>query len=209
MVKSKSLEIDTYIDDAAEFAQPILEKLRGLFHKACPVIEETIKWKMPHFVRNGIVGHMAAFKKHVNIGFWQGNLMSDPENLFEVVGKTSMTIAKFTDRLELPSDKILLTYIREAVILDKQHSIAAPKQTVKKKSKKKVKLETPEFLIAALRKNKRAQATFEDFSYSHKKEYVEWLTDAKQDSTRNKRLATAIEWMAEGKSKNWKYLKKK
>jgi uncharacterized protein YdeI (YjbR/CyaY-like superfamily) len=197
----ESPEVDAYIDHAADFARPILRKIRALFHKACPQIQETIKWGFPHFEHMGIVGNMAAFKRHVNFGFWKAKMLSDPHKLFQDVGNTSMGAARITDVSELPSDKILLATIREAVALNEK-GIKAP--AAPKKPRKE--LTIPEYFLAALGKNKKAQATFEGMAYSHKKEYVEWITEAKQEATRAKRLATALEWLAEGKPRNWKYL---
>ena len=197
----ESPEVDAYIDEAAEFARPILRKVRKLFHKACPQIQETIKWGFPHFEHLGIVGSMAAFKRHVNFGFWKANLLGDPHKLFQPVGNTSMGAAKVTDVSELPSDKILLETIREAVSLNEK-GIEAPPAPKKPKKEQAI----PDYLMEALRKNKKALATFEAFAYSHKKEYVQWITEAKQEATRAKRLATALEWLAQGKPRNWKYM---
>jgi uncharacterized protein YdeI (YjbR/CyaY-like superfamily) len=202
-MKNHSAEFDAYIAKSAEFAQPILKKLRRLFHQACPSIEETIKWGFPHFEYRGI-GSMAAFKNHVSFGFWKAKLLSDSHKLLEGVGETSMGGARIKDVSELPSDQVLLAYIREAVALNEQgvRVPAAPKAP-------KAELEIPDYFLAALRKNKKALATFKSFSPSHQREYVEWVTEAKQPATRDKRLATAIEWMAQGKPRNWKYMKDK
>jgi uncharacterized protein YdeI (YjbR/CyaY-like superfamily) len=197
-------EFDKYIARSAEFARPILTKLRRLFHEACPEIQETMKWSFPHFEYKGIVGSMAAFKQHVSWGFWKGTLLSDPHNLFTGVGDTSMSGEKVTDVSGLPSDEILLAYIREAVALNEQ----GVKLPAKKKSAPKKNLELPAYFLAALKKNKKAFAAFDSMSPSHKNEYIEWLTEAKQEATREKRLATALEWIAEGKPRNWKYIKK-
>ena len=196
----KSPEVDAYIAEAADFAKPILEKIRALFHKACPDIEEEMKWSFPHFVYRGIVGSMAAFKKHASFGFWKGALLSDPEGLIEKMGDTTMAGHRVTSLADLPADKVLIACIKEAVKLNEE-GVKAP--AVKKKPKKE--LEVPDTFLAALRKNKKALATFEAFSPSHQREYVEWVTEAKQEETRAKRLAQAIEWMAEGKSRHWKY----
>lgn len=201
-MKNHAPQVDAYIAKAPEYARPILQKIRKLFHKACPEIEETIKWGVPHFDFKGIVGSMAAFKQHVGFAFWKGGLLSDPHQLFSGVGHTSMSALKICALKDLPAEKILLAYIREAVALNEQGvKIPREESTVKKE------LTIPEDLRAALTKNKKAQATFEGFSYSHKKDYVEWITEAKQEATRQKRLATTIEWLAEGKPRNWKYMK--
>ena len=191
--------VDAYIKKSAPFAQPILEKIRSLFHKAHPEMQEVIKWGFPHFEHQGLVGSMAAFKQHCSFGFWKGSLLKDPHKLFVGVGETSMNALKLASLDDLPSEKILLTYIREAIALN-EAGVKAPKA-----AKPKKKLIVPDYFLAALKKNKKAHATFEAFSPSHQREYVDWVTEAKREETRQKRLATAIAWMAEGKSHHWKY----
>jgi uncharacterized protein YdeI (YjbR/CyaY-like superfamily) len=202
-MKNASPQVDAYIEESADFAKPVLVKLRKLVHKGCPVAEETIKWGNPYFVHKGMLAGMAAFKAHVGFSFWKGKLLSDPHGLFDGVGNTGMTAIKATDVSELPPDKVMLQYIREAVELN--DADGKPKET--KPKKKAAKLKVPDYFIAALKKNKKARATFESFSQSHRNEYVEWIVEAKQEATRTKRLGTAIEWMAEGKPRNWKYMK--
>jgi uncharacterized protein YdeI (YjbR/CyaY-like superfamily) len=204
LMRRTSPEFDAYIAKSAEFARPILKRIRRLFHRASPRIEETIKWGFPHFEYKGMVGSMAAFKQHVSFGFWKGKLLSDPHKLFAVMGKTTMSMSKITDASQLPADRILLEYIREAVALNEQGVKLPPW----KKPARKQELEIPDDLVRALKANKKAGATFEGFSPSHKREYVEWITEAKQEETRTKRLVTAIEWMTQGKPRNWKYMKK-
>lgn len=202
-MKNHSPEVDAYINKSAEFARPILKKIRALYHKACPQIEETIKWGFPHFEYKGVVGSMAAFKHHAGFGFWKGQLMRDSQKLFSGVGNTSMNAFKLTDVSQLPPDKVLIEYIQEAVELNEKN-IKVP--AAKKRAPLK-ELKIPDYFLAALKKNKKALATFEQFPPSHKKEYVEWVTEAKQEATRERRLATAVKWMAEGKPRNWKYMK--
>src|SRR5262245_2395265 len=195
---------DAYIRKAAPFARPILEKVRALYHKACPDIEEVMKWIFPHFEYRGIVGNMAAFKNHATFGFWKASLMSDPQGLFDAADDDKgMCRVKFTDVSELPADKVLLAYIREAVALNEQGV-----KVEKPKREKKPEAEVPADLQAALQRNKKALATFEAFSPSHRREYIEWITEAKQEATRLKRLEQAVEWMAEGKSRHWQYQRK-
>jgi uncharacterized protein YdeI (YjbR/CyaY-like superfamily) len=148
---------------------------------------------------------MASFKQHCAFGFWKASIMKDPEGVLQLMGKTAMG---HLDRIEslkdLPSDKILIAYIKEAAKLNEDDVKLPPK----KKSTEKKELIVPTDLSAALKKNKKAHATFEAFSYSNKKDYVEWITEAKTDATRETRLETALEWMSEGKSRHWKYQKK-
>jgi uncharacterized protein YdeI (YjbR/CyaY-like superfamily) len=197
----KDPRIDAYIAKSAGFAQPILKHLRELVHRSCPEAEETLKWSMPSNVYKGMLCGMAAFKQHATFGFWQHEL---------VVGKTGEKagmgqFGRITSLKDLPAQKVLLGYIRKAVALN-EAGIKAPARTRAKPGVKR-ELTVPDYLVAALKKNKTAQANFEHFSYSHKKEYVEWLTGAKREETRQKRLQTARAWIAEGKSQNWKYMR--
>ena len=143
-MKNTSPQVDAYIAAAAPFAQPILKKLRLLFHQACPQIEETLKWGAPHFLKNGIVGGMAAFKAHAYFGLWKANLLRDPHGLFRRSSKSFLNGARLTHASQLPPDKIL-------------------------------------------------------------REYIQWITEAKQETTRARRIASALEWLAQGKQRNWKY----
>src|SRR5262245_56589332 len=203
-MKHASPEFDAHISDAPAYAKPILTKLRALFNKACPDIEEVMKWSFPHFEYRGIVGSMAAFKNYIRWGFWKAKLMNDPHGLFKPTDDdTTLCAPKAATPSDLPSDKIVLEYIREAVALNEK-GVKAPAR--KKKPAKP--LVVPDDLQAALKKNKKALPAFEAFSPSHKREYVDWITEAKQEATRQQRLATAIEWIAEGKPRHWKYMKR-
>jgi uncharacterized protein YdeI (YjbR/CyaY-like superfamily) len=205
-MNKRDKRIDAYIMNAAEYAWPILDHLRELVHRACPEVEETMKWSFPHFQHKGILCSMAAFKHHCAFGFWKASLMSDPHGVINIIGKTAMgSLGKITTLQDLPPDKVLIQYIKEAARLNEQ-DIKMPAQ---KKSKPTAKnIEVPDFLMKALKRNKLAMAAFNGFSFSNQKDYILWLTDAKTEETRKKRLTTAIEWMAEGKIRNWKYVKK-
>lgn len=194
--------VDAYIEKAAPFAQPILAKLRQVFHKACPDIEEKIKWGVPAFDFKGPVGGMAAFKAHASFGFWKAKLMKDPQGLFNVDEKGGMWGARLTSLKDLPPDKVLIAYIKEAVALNEK-GVKVPREISSKPVPK-----MPADMLAALKKNKAALKTFEAFPPSHKREYIEWVIEAKQQATRIKRLKQAIAWMAEGKPRNWKYMKR-
>jgi hypothetical protein len=202
-MKNHSPEVDAYIAKSPEYARPILKKIRAIFHKAHPEIQETIKWGFPHFEYKGVLGSMAAFKKHVGFGFWKGRLMKDPLKLFAQVGETSMHAWKLADVSELPDEDALIRYVEQAVDLNENNvKIPRPKKTGPTKE-----LAVPDFFRTALKKNKKALATFEGFSPSHRNEYVEWITEAKQEVTRDKRVTKAIELLSEGKSRHWKYQK--
>lgn len=204
MARSKRIaQVDAYIKKSPEFARPILTKLRELFHQASTEIQETMKWGVPHFEYKGIVGAFAAFKQHVGLGFWKSKLLKDPAKLFGNDPKASMSSGKFSSLDQLPSDRVILSYIKQAVELNEQE-IRVPA-----KKRQRTKLPTPEYLTAALAKNRKARETFEGFTDSQRREYVEWLLDAKQEATRLKRLETTLKWLSQGKQRNWKYMKSK
>jgi len=194
--------VDAYIAKSADFAKPILNHLRALVHAGCPDVEEELKWSFPHFTYKGMFCSMAAFKEHCAFGFWKGQLLfaGNPKAMKaaeEAMGYFGR-IASLTD---LPKDKVILGYLKEAIRLNDEgiQKPAAPKSNEKKE------LVIPDCLIQALKQNKKAQEVFDGFSYSHKKEYVEWITEAKTEATQQKRLATTLEWLVEGKSRHWKY----
>lgn len=199
-MKNTLPEVDAYIAGCADFARPILKRLRKLFHQACPQMREEMKWRVPHFVHQGIVGCMAGFKRHVSWGFWNASLLPDPHGLF--ANPETRTGFGFKPRslADLPPDDVILEYIRAAVELNEQ---GVKRPTVKRKPVAKA--EIPKDLKAALKQNSRARAVFERLSPSHQREYIEWITEAKQAATRERRLATTLEWLTEGKSRNWKY----
>ena len=190
--------IDAYIAKSADFAKPILTHLRELIHEGCPEVEETLKWSMPAFIHKGILCNLAAFKAHCAFGFWKSKL------IFQSHGKNENAMGQFgriTSLRDLPSNKVLLGYIRQAAKLN-EDDVKVPSHS---KPKAKKELVVPDYFMAALRKNTKALKTFEGFSYSHKKEYVEWITEAKRGETRNKRIATTLLWLSQGKGRNWKY----
>lgn len=199
--------IDAYIANAAEFARPVMEHIRRLVHKAVPDVEETMKWSFPHFEYHGaILCSMAAFKAHCVFGFWKASLMNDPHGILRIVDKNSMGhFDRMTSKKDLPSDKILTEYIKEAARLNEE-GVKVTKPA--KKAIPAAQLAVPSALAAAFKKAPKAKQTFEAFAPSHRKEYIEWINEAKTDPTRDKRVATTIEWLLEGKARNWKYGKK-
>jgi len=194
--------IDAYIAKSADFAKPILNHLRNLAHAGCPGIEETLKWGMPSFVHEGIVFGMAAFKQHCTVHFWKGDLIfSKAKTPPNASGEAMGQFGRITSLSDLPGDKTFIGYVKKAVDLNE----AGIKLPARSRSKEKKELVVPDYFTTALKKSKKALAAFENFSYSHRKEYVQWITEAKREETREQRLATAIKWLAEGKSRNWKY----
>jgi uncharacterized protein YdeI (YjbR/CyaY-like superfamily) len=192
--------IDAYIAKSAEFARPILTHLREVLHSACPEVEETMKWSFPHFMYKGMLCSMAAFKEHCAFGFWKGALVVEKESGKSVEGAGQF--GRITELSSLPSKKILFGYIKAAMKLNED----GVKNPARPKPKMPREVVVPDDLASALQGNKQARATFENFSPSHQREYVAWITEAKTEATRTKRLQTAVEWMAEGKARNWKYM---
>ncbi len=197
----KDPRVDAYIGKSADFARPILTHLRKLVHDACPDVEETMKWSFPHFEHEGVLCSMASFKAHCAFGFWKGALVLDTAK-----NRGSEAMGQFgrIQRLsDLPADAAIKRWVKKAAKLNED----GVKSSRPKRSARPREVAVPADLMAELRKNKRALATFDSFSPSHKREYVEWITEAKTDATRRRRLDTAVEWMSEGKARNWKYVR--
>jgi len=196
--------VDAYIEEAAPFAQPILTYLRELMHKACPRACESFKWGMPFFLEHGVIlCHMAAFKQHCAFGFWGAEM----KKVLARDGLTSSdamgSLGRITALQDLPSDKLLLTYMQQAAALvesgERRKSIDRPKKTAKKA------VRVPAELAAALKKNKLAAEAFAALSPSCRREYSEWISEAKRPETKEKRLTQSVKWIAQGKTRNWKY----
>jgi uncharacterized protein YdeI (YjbR/CyaY-like superfamily) len=197
-------KVDAYIAKSQPFAQPILSHIRELAHKACPDVEETIKWSMPFFELRGVVlGHMAAFKQHCAVGFWgpEMHAILREDGLLSENGMGSL--GKVTSLKELPSDKKLLSYYRQAAgfVASGQRT----KSIARIKKPPKPAPEVPAELSAALKKNKAAAKMFAGLSASCQREYVDWIVEAKRPETKEKRVAQSVQWIAEGKQRNWKY----
>ncbi|MBX3464489.1 MAG: YdeI/OmpD-associated family protein [Planctomycetes bacterium] len=187
--------VDVYIDGAPEFARPILIELRKRVHAACPEVTETIKWRMPSFEHRGMLVGMAAFRRHCTFGFWKEALLGkEPEHatILERVGR----IATLAD---LPPKAAFAKTLKRAVQLNEQ-GIAVPRGA----SAKAEAVPHPAF-AKALAAHRKAKQVFDAFAPSCKREYVEWIAEAKKDATRARRIAQAIEWLAAGKKRNWKY----
>lgn len=200
---TKDPRVDAYIAKAQPFAKPILTHIRKTVHAACPGVEETMKWSFPHFDYKGMLCSMAAFKSHCAFGFWKAALLKDsgiPAKSAEAMGQ----FGRITSLAELPPEKALIALIKKAATLNDE-GVKAPRQ----KPQPRQPIPSPPAFTAALKKHKKAQATFNAFPPSHRREYLEWIVEAKTDATREKRIATAIEWLSEGKSRNWKYTRER
>jgi uncharacterized protein YdeI (YjbR/CyaY-like superfamily) len=194
--------VDAYIAKSADFAKPILTHLRELVHQASPELKETIKWSCPFFDHDGPVCQLAAFKQHCAFGFWKEALMDDPFKILNREADTAGSLGRITSLADLPEDEILIQYIRHALSLNLQ-GVKAPARN--KIQAEKRELLVPPYFTEVLNQNLAVKEQFEKFSPSQKKEYITWLEEAKTEATRLKRLETAIEWISEGKSRNWKY----
>lgn len=191
--------VDAYIARSAEFAQPILAWLRDVVHQHCPEVEESIKWGFPHFLYHGILCSMAAFKQHCSFGFWKGTLfVADARN-----GEAMGQFGRITSLQDVPDEKLLAGYIGQAMQFNRSGTKPARRTGG---AATRPPAEVPEDLSAALKKNPAAAAVFDGFSNAGRREYVEWITEARRAQTRAKRLAQTLEWLAEGKPRNWKYL---
>ncbi len=194
--------IDAYIGKAADFAQPVLKHIRHLVHVAAPQITETIKWGMPFFDYKGPVCNMASFKQHCAFGFWKATSLNDPNGLLNAGEAAMGSFGRLTSLADLPSDEVLIDFIEQAIKLNE----AGVKGNMKKEfAKPKAEIPMPDYFASVLESEPIALATFQNFSASHRREYLEWITEAKTEATREKRMATAVEWLIEGKSRNWKY----
>lgn len=193
--------VDEYIERSKDFAKPILNHLRELVHEACPDVVETKKWSFPHFDYKGMMCSMASFNEHCAFNFWKQSLLD--ESAFPAEKTAMGSFGRIKSLADLPDDATMKKLIQDAMKLndDGVKTVKAPAWKEKKE------LVVPEILTAALESNALAFETFNNFPYSKKKDYVAWITEAKSEATRDKRLGTAIEWLSEGKARNWKYEK--
>jgi uncharacterized protein YdeI (YjbR/CyaY-like superfamily) len=192
--------VDAYIDESEPFARPILKHLRKVIHAGCPDVEETMKWNFPHFMHHGILCSMASFKQHCAFGFWRASLLKNRG------GKSAEAMGQYgrlTSINDLPPERNLIAVVKQAAKINERgvhvRRLRAPRPAAR----------TPADLAAALRNNRKALATFQGFSPGNRRDYIEWITDAKGEGTRKRRLETAVVWMAEGKPRNWKYMTKR
>jgi uncharacterized protein YdeI (YjbR/CyaY-like superfamily) len=197
--------VDVYIAKAKPFAQPILTHIRGLVHKACPSVAEAIKWSRPFFEYKGVIlCNMSAFKEHCTFGFWGVEISKVLRDAKVLQPEAMGSLGRITRIEELPANKQMLDFIRQAAAFVDSGEYTSPIAARPRVAKAQAPEAPPEF-SKALKANKKAAAVFAAFSPSCKKEYVEWIVDAKRAETRDKRIASAVEWISEGKQRNWKY----
>lgn len=207
-MSARDPRVDAYIAKAAPFARPILEHLRAVVHETCPDVQEAMKWSFPNFLYNGMFCSMAAFRRHCAFNFWKGDLLFGPRK--GGAGQGMGHLGRITSLADLPPKKVLAAYVRRAMRLNDEG--AKPRWLEARNAKRAAKTRkavrrvvVPADLAAALRKHAKARAAFAAFPPSHRREYVEWITGAKREETRARRLATAVAWIAEGKPQNWRY----
>jgi len=188
--------VDAYIARSAEFARPILAHLRAIVHEACPNATETIKWGMPFFLYEGILCHMASFKHHCAFGFWKAPGTPADDKRDEAMGQ----FGRIERLADLPPKRTMIGYVKKVVAL-KSTAAPAPKRAAKKSTA----LAIPPALEAALARNRKARASFDAFSPSQRRDYAEWIAEAKREETRDRRVATAIEDIAAGRPRHWQY----
>lgn len=189
--------VDAFIEKKPAFAQPILRHIRQVVHRACPEVEETLKWSMPSFTYKGqILAGMAAFKEHATFGFWRSKEVTGTDEAESAMGQ----FGRLKSVADLPDDATLEAMVRKAAAL-----IDSGAKAPRPLKDRKPALDLPDDLGAALAANSAAQSTYDGFPQGQKREYLEWVTEAKRPETRAKRIAQAVEWMAEGKRRNWKY----
>lgn len=197
---TRSPLVDAYIAKSQPFARPILEYLRDVVHSACPDVVEEMKWSMPHFTHHGMMAGMAAFTEHCTFGFWKAKLIMEQDEMSREAMGHFGCIRSLDD---LPPRRSLAGYVKKAAKLN-ETGVKVPR---KPRAKVARPVTVPSDLAAALGRSRKARVAFESFSPSHQREYVEWITEAKRPETRERRLATTIEWLEEGKPRHWKYVK--
>lgn len=194
--------IDAYINKSADFAQPILQYIRATVHEACPEAEETIKWGFPHFMYHGILCSMASFKQHCAFGFWQARRMAE---LSQSPNEAMGDFGRISQIKDLPGKVVLKRMLKQAMVLN---TVPAAMSQAKPKRTAKPALIAPEAFLNALAKNRKAKTSFDHFSPSHQREYIEWILEAKREETVKKRILASIEMLADGKPRHWKYMPK-
>jgi len=199
-MSNRNPRVEEYIRSAAPFARPVLRHIRGVVHEAAPGIAETLKWGMPHFEQQGIVCGMAAFKEHCAFWFWRGREVAGDAASADREGM-GRQFGRITSISDLPSRSRLLGLVRKAVKLN----ASGPRERVARPKSRPI--EMPDAFSAALARNAAAKKAFQAMSPSQRREYAEWIAEAKRDETRERRIGTAIEWISAGKPRNWKYMK--
>jgi uncharacterized protein YdeI (YjbR/CyaY-like superfamily) len=194
--------IDAYIAKSADFAKPILNHIREMVHRVAPELSENMKWGCPFFDYKGPVCQMAAFKRHCAFGFWRENMLHDPKGYLKVDGEESSagSFGQILSISDLPPEEVLIDFIQQAIAINEK-GVKLEKKPVTPKAE----LPMPADFDKLLKADLVTMGNYEKFSPSCKREYLEWFAEAKSDATREKRMQQALEWIGEGKTRNWKY----
>lgn len=194
---ARDARIDAYIEKQADFARPMLAWLRERVHAVCPEVEETIKWGMPSFYLKGKpLANMAAFKAHATFGVWNRDLLATGKE-----GQAMGQYGRLTGMDTLPAAEEIETHLRECVAL----ILSGQRPPRRAPAEPRGEADIPEALSEALANDDAAAATFNAFPPSQRREYAEWIAEAKRPETSAKRIAQAVEWLREGKRRNWRY----
>lgn len=193
-MKHRNPAVDAFIARAPAFARPILRRVRAAFHAGCPEVEERIKWGSPSFEYKGILGGMAAFKRHVSFGFWKSRLLPEFERSFGRPGRASAMGVRIETLQDLPPQRALVAFVRAA----KRLNDAGVKEPLRAAPRRKPPLPMPADVRAALARNAKARAAFASLPPSHQRAYLEWITEAKRPATRARRLAASLTQLTAG-----------
>ncbi|MCB0792148.1 MAG: DUF1801 domain-containing protein [Flavobacteriales bacterium] len=195
--------INSHIAEQDEWKRRLMVRLRQLIHQVDPGIEETWRWNGPHFDRNGIMLGMSAHKTCVSIWFHKGALLKDPRRLFEPLEKDEakgMRVYKLKES-DAIDEKAFTELVKQAVKLNEDGVKLSEAKPARKT------LVVPPELESVLKKDQHAMTNWEGFSYSKKKDYIEWVTDAKREETRKRRIAQAFQLIRDGLALNERYEK--
>lgn len=197
-----SAAVTAYIARQQPFAKPILSHLRGLVHEGCPEVVETIKWGMPAFDYKGPFASMAAFRAHAVFGFWKEKLLAKDGRPLGKPGEKAMgSFGRLTSVADLPGRRAMLALVRRAMKLNDE----GVRHPTRSRARRPVVVRPPAYFLAAVRANRKALATWESLAPSHRRDYVEWVTGAKTEATRARRMTTTVEWLAKGRKLTWEY----
>ncbi|HWB03022.1 MAG TPA: YdeI/OmpD-associated family protein [Verrucomicrobiales bacterium] len=191
--------VAAWMEQLSDFARPMIERIYKIIRKAAPQLEEGIRWSSPTFIGRGLVCSFAAFQKHVTLVFWRGAELNDTTGLLtHGQGRSAMRSAKFTS-LDQIDDKVIRTWVTAAVALDKDPAKPKPKP------QKRPEAAVPKVLAAALSRNPKARGAFDAMPPSHRREYCEWIAEAKQEATVQRRVEKTIEKLSAGEGLHDKY----
>lgn len=182
-------QIDEYIAGKEAWARPFLTKLRQLVLTANPKMEQEWKWKAPAFTHHGIVCLLWGFKAHVSLTFSDGNLLDDPNQVFDDCGGNEHNRALKLRAGDTIPEKQIVAWVKSACEINEKGLKPKAKQAAPKAKAVTVSADFDK----ALKKNKAVKEFFDSLSPSCKRAYTEWVDEAKREETKLKRIAKGIE----------------